>query len=210
MPKSLFNAANHEISERVLRSGNYLAKITSIEDQEKGRGNQFVLKFLAPEGQIRQGFWYDHENEAAERIGKNDLKRICIYTGNRDIDLQEDPRTWEPLKDKPIAIAVRRQKEKDGTWATYTRDGVTYDSHEIQFFASSKEELPSYDPDFDEEDDGEEDAPAVKPKSLFNADQIMNKVSRGGNHEPAEFSSDPPAGAPNPKPGPPVEDDVPF
>lgn len=220
MAKSLFNAANHEISERVLRSGNYLAKITSIEDQEKGRGNQFVFKFLAPEGQIRQGFWYDHENEAAERIGKNDLKRICIYTGNRDIDLQEDPRTWEPLKDKPIAIAVRRQKDKDGSWATYTRDGVTYDSHEIQFFASSKEELPSYDPDFDEEDDEydgapnpnyDEDAPAVKTQTP-DADQILNKVSRGRNHEPAEFSSDPPAGAPNPKPesGPPAEDDVPF
>jgi hypothetical protein len=211
MPKSLFNAAKHEISERVLRSGNYLAKITSIEDQEKGRGSQFVLKFLAPEGQIRQGFWYDHENEAAERIGKNDLKRICIYTGNRDIDLQEDPRTWEPLKDKPIAIAVRRQKDKDGSWATYTRDGVTYDSHEIQFFASSKEELPSYDPDFDEEDDGEEDIPAVKPQTP-DANQILNKVSRGRNHEPAEFSADPPAGAPNPKPepGPQVEDDVPF
>ena len=206
MAKSLFNAANHEISERVLRSGNYLAKITSIEDQEKGRGNQFVLKFLAPEGQIRQGFWYDHENEAAERIGKNDLKRICIYTGNRDIDLQEDPRTWEPLKDKPIAIAVRRQKDKDGSWATYTRDGVTYDSHEIQFFASSKEELPSYDPDFDEEDDREEDAPAVKTQTP-DANQILNKVSRGRNHEPADFSSDPPAGAPNPED---QTDDVPF
>ena len=206
MAKSLFNAANHEISERVLRSGNYLAKITSIEDQEKGRGNQFVFKFLAPEGQIRQGFWYDHENEAAERIGKNDLKRICIYTGNRDIDLQEDPRTWEPLKDKPIAIAVRRQKEKDGSWATYTRDGVTYDSHEIQFFASSKEELPSYDPDFDEEDDGDEDAPAVKPQTP-DANQIMNKVSRGRSHEPADFSSDPPAGAPNPED---QTDEVPF
>ena len=209
MPKSLFNAANHEISERVLRSGNYLAKITSIEDQEKGRGNQFVFKFLAPEGQIRQGFWYDHPTEAAERIGKNDLKRICVYTGNREIDLQEDPRTWEPLKDKPIAIAVRRQKDKDGKWATYDRDGVTYDSHEIQFFASSKEELPDYDPDFDEEDDGEEDAPAVQLQTP-DADQILNKVSKGRNHEPAEFSSDPPAGAPNPKQDPPVEDDVPF
>ena len=212
MAKSLFNAANHEISERVLKSGNYLAKITSIEDQEKGRGNQFVLKFLAPEGQIRQGFWYDHENEAAERIGKNDLKRICIYTGNRDIDLQEDPRTWEPLKDKPIAIAVRRQKDKDGTWATYTKDGVTYDSYEIQFFASSKEELPEYNPRFDEideEEDEEDDAPAVKTQTP-DVDQIMKNVSRGGSHEPAGFHSDPPSGAPNPKEETPVEDDVPF
>ncbi len=205
--KSLFNASKHEISERVLKSGNYLAKITNIEDQQKGRGNQFMLKFLAPEGQIRQGFWYDHEVEAAERIGKNDLKRICIYTGNRDIDLQEDPRTWEPLKDKPIAIAVRRQKDKDGNRATYEREGVTYDSYEIQFFASSKEELPSYDPDFDEEDD--DDAPAVKHQTP-DADQIMNKVSRGGSHEPAGFHADPPAGAPNPKEEPDVEDDVPF
>ena len=212
MAKSLFNAANHEISERVLKSGNYLAKITSIEDQEKGRGKQFVLKFLAPEGQIRQGFWYNHEVEAAERIGKNDLKRICIYTGNRDIDLQEDPRTWEPLKDKPIAIAVRRQKDKDGNWATYTRDGVTYDSHEIQFFASSKDELPEYNPRFDEideEEDEEDDAPAVKTQTP-DVDQIMKNVSRGGSHEPAGFHSDPPAGAPNPKEETPVEDDVPF
>ena len=212
MAKSLFNAANHEISERVLKSGNYLAKITSIEDQEKGRGNQFVLKFLAPEGQIRQGFWYDHEVEAAERIGKNDLKRICIYTGNRDIDLQEDPRTWEPLKDKPIAIAVRRQKDKEGTWATYTKDGVTYDSYEIQFFASSKEELPEYNPRFDEideEEDEEDDAPAVKTQTP-DVDQIMKNVSRGGSHEPAGFHADPPAGAPNPKEETPVEDDVPF
>ena len=209
MLKSLFNAANHEISERVLRSGNYLAKITNIEDQAKGGGNRFVFRFLAPEGQIRQGFWYDHESEAAERIGKNDLKRICIYTGNRDIDLQEDPRTWEPLKDKSIAIAVRRQwDKKKNCWATYEKDGVTYDSHEIQFFASSKEELPSYDPDFDEEEDREEDAPAVKPQTP-DADQIMNKVSRGGSHEPAGFHADPPAGAPNPKPQT-VEDDVPF
>jgi hypothetical protein len=212
MAKSLFNAANHEISERVLKSGNYLAKITSIEDQEKGRGNQFVLKFLAPEGQIRQGFWYDHEVEAAERIGKNDLKRICIFTGNRDIDLQEDPRTWEPLKDKPIAIAVRRQKDKEGKWGTYTKDGVTYDSYEIQFFASSKEELPEYNPRFDEideEEDEEDDAPAVKPQTP-DVDQIMKNVSRGGSHEPAEFHADPPAGAPNPKEETPVEDDVPF
>jgi hypothetical protein len=212
MAKSLFNAANHEISERVLKSGNYLAKITSIEDQEKGRGNQFVLKFLAPEGQIRQGFWYKHEVEAAERIGKNDLKRICIFTGNRDIDLQEDPRTWEPLKDKTIAIAVRRQKDKDGTWATYTKDGVTYDSYEIQFFASSKDELPEYNPRFDEideEEDEEDDAPAVKPQTP-DVDQIMKNVSRGGSHEPAGFHADPPAGAPNPKQDPPVEDDVPF
>lgn len=212
MAKSLFNAANHEISERVLKSGNYLAKITSIEDQEKGRGNQFALKFLAPEGQIRQGFWYNHEVEAAERIGKNDLKRICIYTGNRDIDLQEDPRTWEPLKDKPIAIAVRRQKDKDGTWATYTKDGVTYDSYEIQFFASSKEELPEYNPRFDEideEEDEEDDAPAVKPQTP-DVDQIMKNVSRGGSHEPAGFHADPPAGAPNPKKEPSDEDDVPF
>jgi len=212
MAKSLFNAANHEISERVLKSGNYLAKITSIEDQEKGRGNQFVLKFLAPEGQIRQGFWYKHEVEAAERIGKNDLKRICIFTGNRDIDLQEDPRTWEPLKDKTIAIAVRRQKDKDGTWATYTKDGVTYDSYEIQFFASSKDELPEYNPRFDEideEEDEEDDAPAVKPQTP-DVDQIMKNVSRGGRHEPAGFHADPPAGAPNPKQDPPVEDDVPF
>jgi len=212
MAKSLFNAANHEISERVLKSGNYLAKITSIEDQEKGRGKQFVLKFLAPEGQIRQGFWYDHENEAAERIGKNDLKRICIFTGNRDIDLQEDPRTWEPLKDKPIAIAVRRQKDKDGTWGTYTKDGVTYDSYEIQFFASSKDELPEYNPRFDEideEEDEEDDAPAVKTQTP-DVDQIMKNVSRGGSHEPAGFHADPPAGAPNPKEETPVEDDVPF
>ena len=212
MAKSLFNAANHEISERVLKSGNYLAKITSIEDQEKGRGNQFVLKFLAPEGQIRQGFWYKHEVEAAERIGKNDLKRICIFTGNRDIDLQEDPRTWEPLKDKTIAIAVRRQKDKDGTWATYTKDGVTYDSYEIQFFASSKDELPEYNPRFDEideEEDEEDDAPAVKPQTP-DVDQIMKNVSRGGSHEPAGFHADPPAGAPNPKEEPFVEDDVPF
>jgi hypothetical protein len=212
MAKSLFNAANHEISERVLKSGNYLAKITSIEDQEKGRGNQFVLKFLAPEGQIRQGFWYKHEVEAAERIGKNDLKRICIFTGNRDIDLQEDPRTWEPLKDKTIAIAVRRQKDKDGTWATYTKDGVTYDSYEIQFFASSKDELPEYNPRFDEideEEDEEDDAPAVKPQTP-DVDQIMKNVSRGGSHEPAGFHADPPAGAPNPKEETSDQDDVPF
>lgn len=212
MAKSLFNAANHEISERVLKSGNYLAKITSIEDQEKGRGSQFVLKFLAPEGQIRQGFWYDHEVEAAERIGKNDLKRICIFTGNRDIDLQEDPRTWEPLKDKSIAVAVRKQKDKEGNWKTYTKDGVTYDSYEIQFFASSKEELPDYNPRFDEideEEDDEDDAPAVKPQTP-DVDQILNKVSRGGSHEPAGFHADPPAGAPNPKEDPSVEDDVPF
>ena len=157
MAKSLFNAANHEISERVLRSGNYLAKITSIEDQEKGRGNQFVFKFLAPEGQIRQGFWYDHENEAAERIGKNDLKRICIYTGNRDIDLQEDPRSWEPLKDKPIGIAVRRQKNKDGSFATYQKNGKTFDRFEIRFFGATKEELPAFDEEFDEDEEPAEE-----------------------------------------------------
>ena len=47
MLKSLFNAANHEISERVLRSGNYLDKINNIEDQAKGGGNRFVFRFLA-------------------------------------------------------------------------------------------------------------------------------------------------------------------
>lgn len=205
MAKSLFNAAHHEISERVLKSGNYLAKITSIEDQEKGRGSQLVFKFLAPEGQIQQGFWYEHENEAAERIGKNDLKRICTYTGNPDIDLQEDSRTWEPLKNKPIAIAVRRQKDKQGNWATYTtKDGTTYDSYEIQFFASSMEELPAYNPRFDEIDEEDEEAGQTAPAvRVPRADEILNKVSRGRN-ERAEFSADPVAGRKT------SEDDVPF
>lgn len=212
MAKSLFNAANHEIRERNLRPGNYLAKIVNIEDVERGRGSQFVMEFLAPEGKIRQGCWYYHENETAERIGKDDLKRICIHTGNRDIDLQEDPRTWEPLKNKPIAIAVRRQKDKSGNLVTYTKDGVTYDSLEVQFFADSVEELPSYDPDFDE--DEEEETPAVAPApkvKVPSTEEIVANVSKGGTHGPVEISADPPAGAPNFKgEAAQFEDDVPF
>ena len=37
--KSLFNAAQYEITQPVLRPGNYLAKIVRIEDEEKGQGN---------------------------------------------------------------------------------------------------------------------------------------------------------------------------
>ena len=120
---------------------------------EKGQGNQFFCEFSAPEGKITQGFWYNHENETAERIGKSDLKRICIYTGNQDIDLQEDPRTWEPLKDKPIGIAVRRQKKKDGSFAKYQKNGKTFDRFEIRFFRETKEELPAFDDEFDEDEE---------------------------------------------------------
>ena len=48
MSKSLFNAAQYEITQPVLRPGNYLAKIVRIEDVEKGQGNQFFCEFSAP------------------------------------------------------------------------------------------------------------------------------------------------------------------
>jgi len=207
MAKSLFNLAEHTIVERVLRPGNYLAKIVKIEIKDVGQGSQFYFEFNAVEGRHTEGFWYQHRNEDAQRIGRNQIKRIGIQVGESDLDLQENPNTWEPLKNKPIAIAVRREKDKDGSFLTFTKDGKTYDSYTIEWFAKSKDELPSYDPDFEEDD--EDDAPAVKPQTP-DVDQIMKNVSRGGNHEPAGSHADPPAGAPNPKEEPQVEDDVPF
>ena len=201
MGKSLFNMAEHTISERVLRPGNYLAKIVKIETKDVGRGSEFSIEFIAPEGRHREGFWYKHPTESAQRIGRDALKRIGMHVGHPDIDLQEDPRTWEPLKDKPIGIGVRREKHKDGSFVTWEKEGKTFDSYTIEWFAKTKEELPSYDPDFDEidEDDDEEDL-------MPSADEIKNRVSRGGS-PPAGFSADPPAGAPNPKD---ESDDVPF
>lgn len=186
MAKSLFNAAQYEITQPVLRPGNYLAKIVRIEDEEKGQGNQFVCEFSAPEGKITQGFWYDHPTEAAERIGKNDLKRICIYTGNRDIDLQEDPRSWEPLKDKPIGIAVRRQKNKDGSFATYQKNGKTFDRFEIRFFGATKEELPAFDDEFNEDEEPAEE----NPRPVYSAEKNVIVGSKGGLHSAAQQEGD--------------------
>ena len=211
MGKSLFNMAEHTISERVLRPGNYLAKIVKIETKDVGRGSEFSIEFIAPEGRHREGFWYEHPNEDAQRIGRDALKRIGMHVDHPDIDLQEDPRTWEPLKHKAIGIAVRRERNKDGSFITWTKEGKTFDSYTIEWFAKTKEELPSYDPDFDEIDEDDEDKEDVMPS----ADQILSKVSRGSN-PPAGFSADPPAGAPNPKDesdggeAPIIDDDVPF
>jgi len=207
MGKSLFNLAQHTIVERVLKPGNYLAKIVNIQARSVGRGKEFYLEFIAPEGRHREGFWYEHPSEDAERIGRDALKRIGMHVGHPDIDLQEDPRTWEPLKHKPLGIAVRKEKNKDGSFVTWTKEGKTFDSYTIDWFAQTKEELPGYNPavdEIEEDDDDEEDVEYFGPS----ADQIMNKVSKGNR---------PPAGAPNPQDNdsksgnaPRVEDDVPF
>lgn len=206
MGKSLFNLSEHTIVERVLKPGNYLAKIVKIETKDVGRGSEFSIEFIAPEGRHREGFWYKHPTESAQRIGRDALKRIGMHVGHPDIDLQEDPRTWEPLKHKPLGIAVRKEKNKDGSFVTWTKEGKTFDSYTIEWFAQTKEELPSYNPAVDEiEEDGEDedDVQHLGPS----ADQIMNRVSKGNR---------PPAGAPNPKDesnggeAPIIEDDVPF
>ena len=186
MGKSLFNLAEHTIVERVLKPGNYLAKIVNMESKSVGRGKEFYVEFIAPEGRHREGFWYDHPSEDAKRIGRNQLKRIGICVGQPDLDLQEDPRTWEPLKHKPLGIAVRKEKNKDGSFVTWTKEGKTFDSYTIDWFAQTKEELPSYNPAVDEIEENEEDEEHLGPS----ADQIMNRVSKGNR---------PLGGAPDPE-----------
>lgn len=208
MGESLFNMAQHTIVERVLKPGNYLAKIVNMESRSVGRGKEFYLEFIAPEGRHREGFWYEHPTEDARRIGRDALKRIGICVGQPDLDLQKDPRTWEPLKHKPLGIAVRKEKNKDGSFVTWEKEGKTFDSYTIDWFAQTKEELPSYNPAVDEINEDEDEDQVGTHHLGPTADQIMNRVSKGNR---------PPAGAPNPQDNdskggnaPLIEDDVPF
>ena len=108
--KSLFNMANHQITQMVLRPGNYLTRIQNIKHEVKEHGKQFVIEFANDDGRLIQGFWYQHDtSEMAQKIGRDNLKRIGVIQKVPELDLTEDPRSWEPLQEHEIAIAVRRQ-----------------------------------------------------------------------------------------------------
>lgn len=181
MANTILNAAEYQIEGGLsLKPGNYLAKITEMEIETTDNGKRVNFEFVADQGRKKEKIFYEHSNPDTQRIGRNDIKRICDFTGNPTIHLTEDPRTLEPLKNKPIAIAVRT-RIKNGAADTYTVDGKTYERRDITHYGFTLQELPEYDNDFDEV------APVTKP--TFDPMDIMNKVSRGGTTN-VEFSTE--------------------
>jgi hypothetical protein len=159
--KSLFNMAEHQITQMVLRPGNYLTKIQSIKHELKDTGKQFVLEFANDDGRFTQSFWYQHDtSEIAQKIGRDKLKRIGIIQKAPSLDLTEDPRSWEPLQEYGIAIAVRRQVRAGEVQKYFDqKNDVWRERFEITHFKSALHELPEFDQDFDEDDASTEEIP---------------------------------------------------
>ena len=87
--------ANHQITQMVLRPGNYLTRIQNIKHEVKEHGKQFVIEFANDDGRLIQGFWYQHDtSEMAQKIGRDNLKRIGAIQKVPELDLTEDPRSW--------------------------------------------------------------------------------------------------------------------
>ena len=176
--KSLFNMANHQITQMVLRPGNYLTRIQNIKHEVKEHGKQFVIEFANDDGRLIQGFWYQHDtSEMAQKIGRDNLKRIGVIQKVPELDLTEDPRSWEPLQEQEIAIAVRRQVRAGEVQRYFDqKNDVWRERFEITHFKSALHELPEFDQDFDEDDESTEEM----PRSVGFAE---NFVSTGSKEE---------------------------
>ena len=93
--KSLFNMANHQITQMVFRPGNYLTRIQSIKHEVKEHGKQFVIEFANDDGRLIQGFWYQHDtSEMAQKIGRDNLKRIGVIQKVPELEFEKFRRSY--------------------------------------------------------------------------------------------------------------------
>lgn len=130
MANTILNAAEYQIEGGLsLKPGNYLAKITDMEIETTENGKRVNFEFVANQGRKKEQIFYEHSNPDTQRIGRNDIKRICDFTGNPTIHLTEDPRTLVPLKTSPsplrCALASRMEWRILTRWTARPTSGGT-------------------------------------------------------------------------------------
>lgn len=176
----LFDAGKHVIQDTgsYLGLGNHEVTVESMELVEKGENLQFKFVFRNQEGAFSHWAWVIHDNESAQAIGHDFLKKVCDYTGNNNARLSDEEKSWQVIYGKTLAIGIRKQTRK-GVVQTYeTNRGETRERFEIAFLARTTQDLPPY----------QADAPTI-PSAL----EIMDRIGgRSQNHKPIDPKDDVP------------------